>query len=108
MLNDDAKEILVFAIETANAASDGFDWSDLGVLTKAPAAVAGWNNGVESLKAAVESPEGRQEINDFVANRFDIPDDRLEEKIEKSLNWAFATYDLYGTWTAPAEETAVN
>ena len=102
-MNQDAEQILGFAIDIANAASDGFQWSDLGVLIKAPEAISGWDAGISDLKALVETDSGRQEIEDYVVENFDIPDDVLEEKIEKSLAWAFATYDLYHTWTPPKE-----
>lgn len=102
-MNEDAKDILSFAIDVANAASDGFDWSDLGVLTGAPSALTGWGAGVDNLKELIATDEGRKEIEDFVKKNFDIPNDVLEEKIEKSIAWAFATYDLYNTWTPVSE-----
>ncbi len=99
MLNEDAQEILYAAISVANAAADGFDWSDLGSLVNFPSAISGWANGVDNLKATFATDEGRDEIEDYVADNFDIPDDALEEKIEKSLAFIYAAFDLYATWT---------
>lgn len=107
MLNQDAKEILTGAIGIANALSDGIQLSDIGALMDLPAAISGWQNGVDSINETIKTEEGRQEIEDFVNSEFDIPDDELEEKIEKSLAWLNATYDLYLTWTAPDEEEPV-
>jgi len=35
------------------------------------------------------------ELRDFINQNFDIPNDQLEAKIEASVNWLVATYDLY-------------
>lgn len=105
-LNEDAKEILVAGIDIANALSDGVQLSDLGALMKLPGAITGWDEGITNLKETAESEEGRQEIEDLLIAEFDIPDDELEDKIEKTLAWLNATYGLYKTWSAPAEEEA--
>ena len=96
MLNQDAKEILSAAISIGEALADGIQLSDVGALMDLPAAISGWNVGIENLKeTAINAPA---EINDYVVAEFDIPDDELEAKIEKSLSWATATYELYLLW----------
>lgn len=102
-LNDDAKEILVAGISIANALSDGIQLSDLGALMKLPGAITGWDEGITNLKETAATPEGRQEIEDLLADEFNIPDDELENKIEKTMAWLNATYDLYLTWSEPVE-----
>lgn len=104
LLNPDAKEILIGGIGIANALSDGVQLGDLGALMKLPAAIDGWAEGIENLKLAVTTDEGREEIENLVKEEFDIPDDQLEEKIEKTISWLNATYDLYLTWSSPAKE----
>ncbi len=99
MLNQDAKEILKSGIGIANALSDGFQLSDIGALMGLPSALTGWEVGITNIKELVGTSEGRDEIEVFVKNEFDIPDDQLEAKIEKSIAWLNATYDLYLTWT---------
>jgi len=96
MLNQDAKDILKAAIGIGEALADGVQLSDLGALMDLPAAISGWKEGVQNLQqVALETP---QEINDYINEEFDIPDDELEDKIEKSLEWLTATYELYLTW----------
>ena len=103
-LNSDAQEILIAGIDIANALSDGIQLSDLGALMKLPGAITGWDEGITNLKETGSTPEGRQEIEDLLVEEFDIPDDEMENKIEKTLAWLNATYDLYKTWSEPAEE----
>ena len=102
-LNSDAKEILIAGVSIANALSDGIQLSDVGALMKLPSAITGWNDGITNLKETIETPEGRQEIEDLLKEEFDIPDDELEDKIEKTLAWVAATYDLYLTWSEEDE-----
>lgn len=104
-LNQDAKEILIAGCSIANALSDGVQLGDLGALMKLPAAIDGWKVGIENLKAELATPEGRAEIEQLLKDEFNIPDDQLEEKIEKTMTWLNATYDLYLTWTATPEGT---
>ncbi len=99
MLPQDSKEILFAGIKIANAASDGFQWHDLSALMDLPAAVSGWKVGVEGLDEAMKTEEGRLEIIDYVKGEFEIPDNELEDKIEKTISWLNATYNLYLTWT---------
>lgn len=103
-LNQDAKDILKAGIGISNALSDGFQFGDIGALMDLPAAISGWAVGVENLKESVGTEEGRAEIEAYVKQEFDIPDDVLEEKIEKTVAWLNATYDLYLTWSEPTEE----
>lgn len=103
-LNKDAKEILKAGIGIANALSDGFQLGDIGALMDLPAAINDWKLGVENLEECVNDDEGRDEIETFVQETFDIPDDVLEEKIEKTIAWLNATYDLYLSWTEDEEE----
>ena len=103
-LNEDAKEILIAGIDIANALSDGIQLSDLGALMKLPGAITGWDEGITNLKETSSTPEGRKEIEDLLVEEFDIPDDEMEEKIEKTLTWLNATYDLYKTWSDVGEE----
>jgi hypothetical protein len=92
----DAQDILQAAIGIGEALSDGFQLGDVGALMDLPAAIDGWKEGVVNLKeVALSNPD---EISDFVKENFDIPDDELEEKIEKSISWLSATYELYLTW----------
>ena len=102
MLNQDAKEILTAGIGIANALSDGFQLGDIGALMDLPAAIGGWKEGVLNLEETIKTDEGRVEIEEFVNSVFDIPDDQLEDKIEKTIAWLNATYDLYLTWTDEA------
>lgn len=99
MLNNDAKDILKAALSIANDLADGFDWGDIGSLMELPAAIDGWNAGLTNLKETSATEEGRAEIQQYVTDHFDIPDDELELKIEKSIAWLNATYDLYVTWS---------
>lgn len=98
-LIQDAKDILKAGIGISNALSDGFQLGDIGALMDLPAAISGWAAGVENLGECVADDEGRAEIEAYVADNFDIPDDELEDKIEKTIAWLSATYDLYLTWT---------
>lgn len=96
MLVKDAQDILIAAIGIGEALSDGLQFGDVGALMDLPAAIDGWKEGVLNLKeVALNSPA---EISEFVKENFDIPDDELEVKIEKSISWLSATYDLYLTW----------
>ena len=99
MLNQDGRDILKVGISVANALSDGVDWSDVGVLLELPSAIDGWNNGVSNLKKCLVDDDGRLEILEYVENIFDIPNDQLEDKIEKSIAWLDATYGLFLTWS---------
>lgn len=99
MLNQDAKDILIAGVSIANALADGVQLSDLGALMKLPSAIDGWEVGITNLRAELATPEGRAEIEQLLKDEFDIPDDQLEEKIEKTIAWLNATYDLYLTWT---------
>ena len=85
-LNQDAKEILIGGIGIANALSDGIQLSDLGALMKLPAAIDGWTKGITNLRETISTDEGRKEIEELVKKEFDIPDDQLEEKIEKTID----------------------
>ena len=103
-LNEDAKDILIAGIDISNALSDGVQLSDLGALMGLPGAITGWDEGIRNLKETAATPEGRQEIEDLLVEEFDIPDDELEAKIEKTINWLNATYELYLTWSVEEEE----
>ncbi len=99
MLNQDAKEILFAGISVSNALSDGFQVGDIVALKDFPSAISGWTIGVNNLKETIQSNEGRAEIVAYVTENFDIPDDKLEDVIEKTIAWLSSTYDLYLTWS---------
>jgi len=100
-LNDDARDILKAGIGISNALSDGFQLGDIGALMDLPAAISGWALGVENLGECIADEAGRAEIEAYVKDNFDIPDDELEDKIEKTIAWLSATYDLYLSWSEP-------
>ena len=99
MLNQDAKDILKAGISISNALSDGFQLGDIGSLMDLPAAISDWSVGVENLKANIVDEAGRAEIVAYVTAEFDIPDDKLEAVIEKTIAWLDTTYGLYLTWS---------
>ena len=83
MLNEDGKEILKLVATTAQELGDGFDWSDFISIGKdAPAAYSGWREGVDSIKEAMLTEEGRTEIEVYFDENFDLADDRKEAQIE--------------------------
>lgn len=102
-LNQDAKDILKAGISISNALSDGFQMSDIGALMDLPAAISGWAVGIENLGVCIADESCRAEIEAYIKENFDIPDNELEDKIEKTVAWLNATYNLYLTWTAPTE-----
>lgn len=100
-VNQESKDILKAVIEIGEALSDGIQLSDIGALMHLPAAIDGWGEGVAGLKEAVQND--REELISYVTSEFDIADDEVEKKIEKSLEWLSATYELYLLWK-PEEE----
>ena len=89
------KEMLDFALPFAmvldDKLQDGFQWSDLlalvPVMPSLPAAIAGFNN-IDDELASLDD-EGRKELIDHVAAKFDIQDDKAEALVEQGLRAGF-------------------
>lgn len=100
----DLKEAVYFGLKVGEAASDGFSYDDFGVLTSLPAAISGISNVPDELADLDE--EEAEELKQFVQDSFDIPDDRLEEMVEKAVYAAIAVYQVYQAWVdMRAEQT---
>jgi len=88
---EQTKELLDFALTFGNALGvaleDGFQVSDLLTLmpsfVKLPKAIEGSGEIPTELKDLDDAEVA--EIRDFIRQKFDIPDDKLEEVIERAL-----------------------
>lgn len=99
---EETKDILAFVMSLGNAVGqsldDGrMDITDLGnflqVLTSAPEAISGSSQIAGELKDLSESE--KEELLEFVKEEFDIPQDGLEEKIEKYLDLGARLVDVF-------------
>lgn len=94
----ETKEVVYAGLKIGEALSDGIDITDVGALTALPAAISGISN-VPAEIADMDAAE-MEELKQFVKDNFDIPDDRLEEFIEKAVATVVQVYGLYAAYKA--------
>jgi len=100
----ETKELLKFISDLGEAisvsSSDG--WSATDIMNFIPAAksafsgIAGIDQVIEELKDLDELE--KQEIEDYIAEEFDIADDKIEEYIEHGLRVALDLWTLVKTY----------
>ena len=96
----ETKEVVGFIISLgegiALAIEDGLGLDDIvhfmEALMRAPTAFAGMDLVPAELKDL--SPEEAQELKDYIAEDFDIPNDKLEDTIERALQLAVDLYEF--------------
>jgi len=76
----------------------------LGPMMKLPAAIGGVEKCVGELKAM--DPAQRGELMAKLAEEYDIPNDKLEAKVEAGVEWLLATGKFVGVLTAKEEQPA--
>ena len=97
---EETKEMVGFVISlgegVAKAVEDGFSLDDivyfLEALTRAPAAFENMAAIPSELKDL--SGEEAQALKDYIAEDFDIPNDKLEDVIERALQLAADLYEF--------------
>ncbi len=95
------KEVVLFGCEIVNGIVKSYedehlDWKD--IINFAPAAKA----AIPAIKDVGEIPAEfedldeaeRKELTDYVSEKFDIPDDRVEEFVEKAFRVGIQIVDL--------------
>lgn len=101
----DTLEVLDFGFKAAEAVTNSlsddkiniFDLPNvLAPLTSAGAAVDGFKNVKNELTTL--DPMGKQVIEDFVTDRFDIPNDQVEVLVEETINSVISLVSLGFKW----------
>jgi hypothetical protein len=107
----ETKEIITFALELGNAFGKAFEdkeltWTDatyfMYAIKEAPAAFLGINEIPSELKEF--TAEEQDELKAHIIERFDIPQDNIEEYIEKGLTAALEIYRLVSMFLKKKEE----
>jgi len=90
---EDLKDVVKVGLDIGEALSDGIGIEDVSALFGLPDAIAGISN-VPAEIADLDEAE-KVELKQFVADNFDIPDDKLEEFIESAVSTVIEIYGLY-------------
>lgn len=99
-LKKGVKLALGFTEQTVTSLKDGFQYTDLlsylDELMEVPGVVKAWSQIIQEAKDL--DADERKELAQYVADNFDIPDDKIEAVIEHSLQWLVETIALYEQW----------
>jgi len=90
---EELKDVVDFGLGVGEALSDGVGIEDISALFALPEAITGISD-VPAEIADMDEAE-RAELNQFVKDNFDIPDDKLEEFIEAAVAVVINLYGLY-------------
>ena len=88
---EELKDVVKVGLDIGEALSDGVGIEDISALFGLPEAIAGISD-VPAEIADLDEAE-KDELKVFVAENFNIPDDKLEEFIEAAIA---VVIDLYG------------
>lgn len=87
------KDVVAFGLDVGEALSDGVGIEDVSALFGIADAIAGISE-VPAELADLDEAEA-EELKKFVAEEFDLPDDRLEEFIEAAISAVIGLYGVY-------------
>lgn len=79
----DLQDVVKAGLDIAEALHDGAQWTDFTALLSMPAAIAGIENVPKILQEL--TTEQKTELQQFVKDNYDIPDNKLEELIEGAI-----------------------
>jgi len=102
----DLKDVVKAGLDIGEALSDGIGIEDVSALFSLPDAIAGISN-VPAEIADLDEAE-KAELKQFVADNFDIPDDKMEEFIEAAVSTVIDLYGLYKKFQAINEQATDN
>lgn len=76
-----------FAAQIASSLADGFQWTDAFGFVDEAALIPGVVKSIPAVKQELAdlSAEERNELNAFLQEKFDIPNDKLESVIEHAI-----------------------
>ena len=103
-LNKDERELLIFVANfgegVGNALADGkVEWMDAIHFGDALTTLLPAVKGLENVKASnFKDPVNRAEAVSIIREEFDLEDDKLELKVEKTIVVVDALIDLFYTW----------
>ena len=89
---EQTEDVVVFILDVTKALSDGFQWADIVALKGLPAAIAGIDLVPDELEDM--DPDEKAKLLALVQDKFDIPDDQVEDFVEKAFAWILDTYEL--------------
>lgn len=88
--------------DTGNALEDGkIDWTEYPILLSDLMGAGAVVKSGKDLKDEINEldPDEAADLKSYIAEKFDIPNDKLEAKIEAAINAVVALYDLYLVFT---------
>ncbi len=101
---ENLKKVVKFACDftrqVATATADGWQWNDFFSFIDEAAQLPGVAKSWPDIKNEIGelSEEEREDLFYYVANEFDIPNDKVEMAIENSLAWVNSTINLVNQW----------
>jgi len=80
--------------------SDGWKWTDAFAFIDEVAEIPGVVKSLPAIKQELADLDiaERKELYDYIVEEFDIPNDRVEMVVEKSLGFAITGVALYEEW----------
>jgi hypothetical protein len=99
---EELKDVVKAGLDIGEALSDGIGIEDISALFSLPDAIAGITD-VPAEIADLDEAE-KAELKQFVAENFDIPDDKLEVFIEGAISVVIDLYSLYLNFRALSAE----
>jgi len=90
---EELKDVVKSGLDIGQALSDGVQIGDLTALLSLPAAIT----GISDVPAEIEDMDADEKVElfEFVQANFDIPNDRLEEVIEKAIIVVLDIYKIF-------------
>lgn len=89
----ETKDVVFSGLKIGEALSDGIQVTDVTALISLPEAIVGIKD-VPAEIADMDEAEA-EELKRFVKDNFDIPNDKLEEFIEKAVAFVVQAYGLF-------------
>lgn len=97
---DNLKKLIGFALslteQVATSSKDGWQWTDFFQFVDEAAQVSDVIKSWKDVPAELAdlTTEERAELNEWVADEFDIENDKVEKYVEDGLAWAVSTISL--------------
>jgi hypothetical protein len=90
---EELKDVVFSGLKIGEALSDGIQVTDVAALVSLPEAISGISD-VPAEIADLDEAEA-EELKRFVKDNFDIPDDSIEEFVEKAVAFVVQAYGLF-------------
>lgn len=101
---DNLKKIISFGCDLTkqinSALADGWQWTDAFSFVDEIAALPGVIKSIPAIKQELSelSEEEKTELNAYIKEKFDIPNDKVEAFVEDALSIAISVVSLVTKW----------